>query len=462
MLDSQRQARQIWETALGQLQLQVTHPSYATWLKDTVGLSFDHHELLVGTSNAFGVEMLEQRMYSLIEAAVEKVTKESVQISFKVLSPGGSPLRVAELENGAPAHEPTSGSGQQRPGAALGAATGAPSLNQKYTFDSFVAGPHNELANAAAQAVSLQPGTVYNPLFIYSEVGLGKTHLLQAIGHRCLSNSLSVMYVTTEQFTNEYIKAVREGGAEAFRNKYRSVDILLIDDIQFLIGKEQTREGFFHTFNSLYMSNKQIVVTSDRPPQDLTLLESRMRSRLQGGLCVDISPPDFETRLAILRAKAEIARVKLSPEVAEYLAKRFTKNVRVLEGALNRAMAYSQLTQASLDLEIVSRAVVDQLAEEKPSAQTILSAVAQHYNLSPKDLADSRRDRKRASARKVAMFLLQEDGMKNPTDTGHLLGDRHRTTAIHARNKVNEQIAQGNPLSKDIAAIRKALQNVST
>ena len=461
MQDSQRQARQIWETALGQLQLQVTRASYVTWLKDTVGLSFDNHELLVGTSNTFGVEMLEQRMYSLIEAAVEKVTKESVQISFMALSPRRGAFRVAEQSNGAPDYGPTNGSGLQRPGPALGTANGASSLNQKYTFDSFVVGPRNELANAAAQAVSQQPGTVYNPLFIYSEVGLGKTHLLQAIGHRGLSDSRSVLCVTTEQFTNEYIKAIREGGAEAFRNKYRSADILLIDDIQFIIGKEQTQEGFFHTFNSLYMSNKQIVVTSDRPPQDLTLLESRMRSRLQGGLCVDISPPDFETRLAILKAKAETAQVKLSPEVAEYLAKRFTKNVRILEGALNRAVAYSQLTQAPLDLEIVSRAVVGQLTEEKPSAETILSAVAHHYNLSPKDLTDSRRDHKRTSARKVAMFLLQEDGKKNSNDTGHLLGDRHRTTAIHARNNINEQIAQGSHLSQDIAAIRKALQNVS-
>ena len=291
MTTTTQQAKQIWDAVLGDLQLQVTRPSYETWLKGTVGIAYVDGEFVVGTPNAFVAEMLEQRMYSLISQAMERVTKSSIEVSFKVTA---EDQEANGYDVGFPAATETASS--ENASADAGAnqqvaqSAGPPqvvyrpvTLNPKYLFDTFIVGKSNELAHAAAQAVGDNPGTVYNPLVMYSDVGLGKTHLLHAIGHRVMSKVLSLIYATTEEFTNEYIKAIREGRTEDFRLRYRSADVLLLDDIQFLIGKEQTQEGFFHTFNALHMSNRQIVITSDRPVSALTLLEDRVQSRLAGG-----------------------------------------------------------------------------------------------------------------------------------------------------------------------------------
>ena len=321
-----QQPNHIWKAALGELQLQVTRPSYETWLRDTTGVSFGDGEFVVGTPNAFVAEMLEQRMYSLISQVLERITTHKVDVRFQV------------MDAAAPAETEGKGSSDIGGTAASTVHQGvveAPpyrpiSPNRIYTFETFIVGKSNDLAHAAAQAVSERPGQVYNPLVLYADVGLGKTHLLHAIGHRILAQGLSLIYATTEEFTNEYIKAIREGKTEDFRQRYRNADVLLLDDIQFLIGKEQTQEGFFHTFNALHMNNKQIVITSDRPVSALSLLDDRVRSRLAGGLVADIQPPDLETRLAILNAKAQFLGLHVPKQVIEYLGERIHKNIREL------------------------------------------------------------------------------------------------------------------------------------
>ena len=308
---------------LGELQLKVTRPSYETWLRDTVGLACTNTEFVVRTPSPFVAEMLENRMYSTITQAVQRVIGSSIDVRFTVdqHSLGDSTPLLSEPSEKIPEGANDNQTPQQEPTA----------LNPKYTFDTYVVGKSNDLAHAAALAVAERPGSSYNPLLIYSGVGLGKTHLLHAIGHRAVAIGLQPTYLTTEEFTNEYIKAIRESRTDAFRVRYRSAGLLLLDDIQFLIGKEQTQEGFFHTFNALHMAGRQIVITSDRPVTELTLLENRVSSRLAGGLVVDIQPPDLETRLAILRNKADAGGHDFPSAVIEFLAERIHKNVRELE-----------------------------------------------------------------------------------------------------------------------------------
>ena len=460
---SNHHARQIWEAALGELQLKVTRPSYDTWLKDTVGHSFHEDQLVVATINTFAAEMLEQRMYSLITQAVEKVAKAPVNVRFQVMPPKGNQPDSQPAWMDPSQESQSSSDGNEGP--SFTKESWPFRLNQKYTFHSFVVGKSNELAHAAALAVAQNPGITYNPFFIYSDVGLGKTHLLHAIGHQASQKNLSFIYASTEQFTNEYIKAIREGRTEDFRNRYRSVDLLLLDDIQFIIGKEQTQEGFFHTFNTLHMNNKQIVVTSDRPAAALTLLEARIRSRLEGGLVVDIQPPDLETRLAILNAKAEQLQVHLPQDVLELLGRRIHRNIRELEGNLNRVVAFAQLTRSPISHELVQRALADVLSarhQTKASPDSIIEQVASYFSIERKTLIGRRRDKKIALARQVAMYLLREEANKPLTEIGRLLGGRDHTTVIHAFNKVNSQINTDPHLRQDIINIRETIQNLTT
>jgi chromosomal replication initiator protein len=334
------------------------------------------------------------------------------------------------------------------------------SLNPKYTFDTFVVGKSNELAHAAADAVSKKPGTVYNPLVLYSDVGLGKTHLLHAIGHRLLSNGMSLIYATTEQFTNEYIKAIRQGTTDEFRDFYRSADLLLLDDIQFLIGKEQTQEGFFHTFNALHMTNRQIVITSDRPVTSLMLLEDRIQSRLSGGLVADIQPPDLETRLAILRAKAELMSLNLEDSILELIGERTFKNIRELEGALNRVVAYSQLMDSPITPDLVRRVTTDAAdsgRSRRVSEEQVLDAVASHFGVDKESIKGRKRDKKTALARQVSMYLLKEESDLGATAIGRVLGGKDHTTVLHGCKTIENQQNVDNNLRRDIIKIRETL-----
>ena len=450
----------LWQAVLGDLQVQITRPSYETWLKDTVGLTQDDGEIMVGTPSAFVSEMLEQRMYSLISDSVERVLQRTARVRFKVMPsedmpPGGSLVSSGGYSPG----PPTNGSVAEPP-ARQPAGPRAAAINGRYTFDTFIVGKSNELAHAAAIAVSEKPGVTYNPLFIYSGVGLGKTHLLHAIGHDVQEKAASLIYATTEEFTNQYITAIRDGKTEEFRAKYRSADVLLLDDIQFIIGKEQTQEGFFHTFNALHMAGRQIVLTSDRPPTALTLLEDRIRSRLAGGLTVDIQPPDLETRLAILRAKGEATGQSFPSEVLEFLAERIHSNIRELEGCLNRLAAFAELTGTPIVLDVVKNTVADFLhpsSSRRVSDQTVVDAVCTYFSIDAQTLKGRLRDKPTALARQVAMYLLREESGLPLSAIGRILGGKDHTTVLHAHQRISSQLPTDPHLRQDIITIREAI-----
>ena len=369
---------------LGELQLCVPKPSYDTWLQGTAGGSFVDGRFTVSTPNAFVSEMLERRMYSVISQAVEKVTGEDVVLTFEA-GPGAQVS--GDPGPAAPQQDPAGHANGDTP-----ARTPNP-LNARYTFDHFVVGKSNELAHAAALAVAEEPGRRYNPLFIYSGVGLGKTHLMHAIGARLAARGIQSIYATTEDFTNEYIQSIRNGTTEAFRDRYRSAGALLLDDIQFIIGKEQTQEGFFHTFNALHLSTKQIVITSDRPASALTLLEDRIRSRLAGGIVVDIQLPDYETRLAILRTKADEAQLTFPADVLQLLAESVQSNIRELEGHLNRLAAYAELSGQPVSLDMVRRITADSHLYGRPkavSSDAVVSAVADYFAITEEAITGRR------------------------------------------------------------------------
>ena len=360
-------SRDVWRAALGELELQLPRPAFETWLKKTEGVSHDENHFVVAVPTAFAVAWLERRMYQAIHKAVEKVAQRSLDVQFQVAA--GVSIK-AEPQEGDDSESRISGTPVQTSRRDLT----RQEFNSKYTFDSFVVGGCNQLAYSAAQAVADSPGGAYNPLFLYSGVGLGKTHLLHAIGHICASQGRSVLYVTSEQFTNHFVSAIKNRTTEDFRNHYRNVQVLLMDDVQFLSGKEQTHEGFFHTFNDLHTSGRQVVITSDRPPSALALLQDRMRSRFEWGLIADIEPPGLETRMAILESKAAQLNIAMDDGIIELIAKRVQKNVRELEGSLNRIVAYMQLMNVDITYESTMQ-ILDTVVSESVRTELNLSLI---------------------------------------------------------------------------------------
>jgi chromosomal replication initiator protein len=447
-VQSSESLSQLWAAALGQLQLEIPRPNFQTWLKDTRPLRLDGDLLSVSTPSAFAAEMLERRLASVVARAVERVA--------------GRPLRVVFCVAGASVNVPLAGAAAIAvPAGRVPAAAGGfeSPLRPGLTFDSFVVGPSNRLAAAAAQKVAEEPGKVYNPLYIYSDVGLGKTHLLHAIGHRLLAKGLRVIYVSSERFTNEFIKAIREGSAEQFRERYRGADALLIDDIQFIASKEQTQEGFFHTFNELHMNGKQVVVTGDEPARK-SLLEERIQSRLEGGLVVDIQPPDYETRYAILQSKADNSGVRVAGQVLDMLARRPLNNVRELEGSLNRIVAFGQLIGSPVTLDLAHQALRSLLAQppvRSAPAASVIAAVAEQTGIDEQSLRGPRRDKKTAMARRVAMYLLREESRLPSTRVGELLGGKDHSTVLYAQKKLAAQLEADPALRQELAAIQQAI-----
>ena len=463
-----QQPGQIWDAALGELQLQVARPAFETWLRDTDGVAHRDGEFVVGTANAFVSEMLEHRMYPLIERAIAHVIGEPTAVRFQVVT------QVSTPDAGQPdVPAMAAGEGEPQPESAVlspqpaehGRPAGRPlpppaSLNSRYTFDRFVVGKSNELAHAAALAVAANPGNVYNPLVLYSDVGLGKTHLMHAIGHQAVSRGMSPVYLTTEEFTNEFIAAIKEGTTEEFRARYRGTDMLLLDDIQFLIGKEQMQEGFFHTFNALHMSNRQIVITCDRPVSALRTLEERITSRLEWGLVVDINPPDLETRIAILHAKAEQMGLDIDASALALLGERISRNIRELEGILNRAVAYSQLTKRPLDAELAQQVIEgtqENSARHQPTEQEALNAVSAHFGVGLETLRGRKRDKKTALARQVAMYILREDVQMNASAIARALGRKDHTTVLYGCKTIERQQNADAKLRRDILQVRESL-----
>ncbi len=395
--------------------------------------------------------MLERRLSSTISRVVERVARKSLDIEFHV---NGSSQPAHAIHDAEPDES-------ESPGSTDAMEHGMYRLKPGLTFETFVVGQSNLLAHAAASKVAEEPGRVYNPLYLYSDVGLGKTHLLHAIGHRLIAAGLRVIYVSSERFTNEYIKAIREGSTEQFRERYRGADALLVDDIQFIASKEQTQEGFFHTFNELHMNGKQIVVTGDEPARK-SMLEERIQSRLEGGLVVDIQPPDYETRYAILQSKAQQLTVRLSSTVLDMLARRTQANVRELEGCLNRIVAYAQLTDSPVTPELASQALRSLLSQQASAAadpNAVMAAVASQSGITAEALQGRKRDKKTAMARRMAMYLLREESRLPSTRVGEILGGKDHSTVLYAQKKFEEQLEIDPMLRQELASVRQALSS---
>ncbi len=439
-----RTPKEIWETALGELQLQVSKPNYRTWFGKTTGLSYRDNQFVIGVPNTFAAEYLEKNQLSIIEKALDGLTNRGVKVVFQVNGKkharAGSASIPLEISSRAPAYT---------------------RLNPGYLFDHFIEGTGNRLARASALSVARNPGHSYNPLFIYGGAGLGKTHLLHAIGHVAAANNINVICTSAEEFTNEFVTALREKSTEEFRNKYRSIGMLLIDDIHFIGGKGQTEESFFHTFNELHNTNRQIVITSDCPPRTMPLLEERLRSRFEWGLIVDIQPPDYRTRVAILESKAKQKDVVIGREVVEYIARQARDNVRFLEGSLNRVIALSRLLQSVPTIEVAHRALED-IRTKEPDAEAvmhtnILEAVADTFNLDKEELIGRRRDKDASLARRLAMYLIRQETNYSLAQIGKILGGRDAATVTTACKKMASEVGSNSFLKRRVNKIIKSL-----
>ncbi len=410
----------VWQKIVELLKNEMTELSYNTWIKTIEPISLKSNVLELGVLTEFIKGILESRYSELVRNAVRQVTAKNLEIRFTITSADGLPNQT-----------------EKQPYVSI--------LHPKYTFDTFVIGSGNRFAHAAALAVAEAPAKAYNPFFIYGGVGLGKTHLMHAIGHYIINRNPSqkVLYVSSEQFTNELINAIKDDKNEEFRYKYRSIDVLLIDDIQFIGGKERTQEEFFHTFNSLYEATKQIVVSCDKPPKDILTLEERLRSRFEWGLIADIQPPDVETRMAILRKKSQQESFEVPDEVMYYIADKIASNIRELEGALIKLIAYSSLTRNDISLEMAAEVLKDILSESstrKIDSAMVVEAVARYFDIFPGEFNKKKRSRDISYPRQIAMFLCRELTDLSLPKIGDVFGGRDHSTVLHGINKIEHEV----------------------
>ena len=447
---------QAWQSVLGQLQMEMPRASFDTWVRDTKPVSFQDGTLVIGVRNAYARDWLDDRLSATVSRLLVGTMNASVSVKFVV---NGNEIEQTMDESPALRSQPDSFDRTQGGDVPVYEPPVHNSkMNPRYVFDTFVVGSGNRLAHAACLAVAEKPARAYNPLFLYGGVGLGKTHLLHAIGNACQSRGLNVLYVSSEEFTNDLITAIRTHTTQAFREKYRSADVLLIDDIQFIAGKESTQEEFFHTFNTLHGQDKQIIVSSDRPPKALVTLEERLRSRFEWGLAADIQPPDLETRLAILRSKAERTGRKVSDEILESIARRVQSNIRELEGALNRILAFADLSGTSLTPNLVEVALADLLPQRSDIAPgKIIELVAKEWQTSVEALLGRDRSQKIAQPRQVAMYLLRKETDASLPQIGEVLGGRDHTTVMYAIEKIADEIETKADLRKRVVNIKQQL-----
>ncbi|MGI6036635.1 MAG: chromosomal replication initiator protein DnaA [Limnochordia bacterium] len=439
------QLKIIWDQTLNIIKQELTKPSFDTWLKDTKAVSYADNCLVVTSPNEFARDWVEARYKESLEEALHQVVGDQWQISF-VVPDEGQPMDKLPSKPPKPKEEPH-----------------AANLNPRYTFDTFVVGSSNRFAHAASLAVAEAPARAYNPLFIYGGVGLGKTHLMQAIGHYGLEHhpGIRVVYVSSETFTNDLIAAIGRKAMNEFRAKYRNADILLIDDIQFVAGKESTQEEFFHTFNSLYEANKQIVISSDRPPKEIPTLEERLRSRFEWGLTADIQVPDVETRIAILQRKAKDDGLNIDDEILSYIAEQVESNIRELEGALNKVVAYASLQGRNITINLASEALKDMLAanRKKPiDIKMIQEIVADYYGINISDMSTRKRTKAIVLPRQVAMYLSRDLTDASLPKIGEAFGGRDHSTVIHACEKVANDMAKDPAFFREIEEITEQIK----
>ena len=450
-------ARETWAAALGELQLGLTKANFDTWFKETTVVSEEDGVFCIGVPNAFAREWLESKYRGQVKAALQHIVGRTVDVRFITTPATAASSRAsAGMRPSIPAAAsaaPAPASERREPSAVL---------NARYTFSTFVVGSNNRLAHAAALSVAERPGHSYNPLFIYGGSGLGKTHLMHAIGHAVMSRHprKRVMYATSEKFTNEFINSIRGQKQEEFRDRYRRIDVLLIDDIQFIAGKEGTQDEFFHTFNAIHEEGKQIVLSSDRPPKAIASLEERLRSRFEWGLTADISQPDLETRIAILRTKAEAQGGAVPPPVIDFLAQRIVSNVRELEGALTRVVAYATLHAVPITTEMAQQMVQQILQNPRRQAlapDKIVEIVARYYQVPIEQLRGKARDKQIVLPRQVAMYLMREETEAPLLRIGEALGGRDHSTVLHGCDKIEREMADNDDFRREVSSLREML-----
>ncbi|MGI6711250.1 MAG: chromosomal replication initiator protein DnaA [Bacillota bacterium] len=444
--------KQDWKKTLEILKTELSKPSFETWLKTTKVVTRYNNTVVIAVPNEFSKDWLESRYANLIKNTLQLVTSEELELEFIL------PQQEGEINYLPKKKQESFQSNTNNSKDDLHSY-----FNAKYTFETFVVGNSNRFAHAASLAVAEAPSKAYNPLFIYGGVGLGKTHLMHAIGQYVIQNNpgMKVVYVSSEKFTNELINAIKDDKTVQFRNKYRNMDILLIDDIQFLAGKERTQEEFFHTFNALHEFNKQIIISSDRPPKEIPTLEDRLRSRFEWGLITDIQTPDLETRIAILRKKAEIENIIVPNEVMVFIANEIHSNIRELEGALTRVVAYSTLAGKEVTPDLASEVLKDILPENKPkqiSIELIQQTTAEYFKLKVDDFKTKKRTRAVAFPRQIAMYLSRELTDISLPKIGEEFGGRDHTTVLHAHDKISKERSLNPKLDKKILDLISRLQ----
>ena len=466
---------ELWQAVLGELELSMSKANFTTWFSKTFLSACEGERVVVSVPNTFTKAWLEKKYSPAILKSLQNITSSRIrEIVYKVdIKPNIIKLPAEESPKAAASDAPAVAAVSDAGSTATPRNDAAPAsfkreystdskLNPKYTFDAFVVGKGSELAHAAALAVAQNPGTKYNPLFIYGGVGLGKTHLLQAIGNEVLKRApgSKILYVTCEKFTNDFIGAIKNSRAREFKDTYRSVDVLLIDDIQFLTGKEGTQEEFFHTFNALHENNRQVVMTSDRPPKQIPALEHRLVSRFEWGMTADISSPDFETRMAILETKCRERNYDLDPETLRYIATVIQSNVRELEGALNKIIAFHQFKNTKPSLETAKNLLSSfgsGQAQKNITPKQILHAVAQYFDVSVADMLGACREKRLAFPRQIIMFLMREETNSSFPSIGHEVGNRDHTTVMHACDKIRRELETNAKLRQDLELIKQRI-----
>ncbi|NLK20576.1 MAG: chromosomal replication initiator protein DnaA [Epulopiscium sp.] len=434
-----------WPNILKILEAETSPVSFQTWFKNLKPITLNDNTLVIETLDDFSKDILKNRYTRLIQNAIAQIVHYEYEVNIVTSN------EFQQIPKSLPSREETPDPLDTQS-----------NLIPRYVFDTFVVGNSNRMAHAAALAVAEAPAKAYNPLFIYGGVGLGKTHLMHSIGHYILSQNpnAKVLYASSEKFTNELINSIKDDKNQAFRNKYRNIDVLLIDDIQFIAGKERTEEEFFHTFNTLHEDSKQIIISSDRPPKEIKTLEDRLRSRFEWGLIADIQPPDLETRIAILRKKAELERLSVPNDVILFIAKSIISNIRELEGALNRIIAYSTLANETITIELASEALKDLIGADKPkiiTTELIQEIVASYYNLKPEELRSKKRTRNVAFPRQIAMYLCRRLTDLSLPKIGEKFGGRDHTTIIHGFEKISNEIEKDSDLRQSIIELEKKI-----
>ena len=464
--------QQLWQAALGELEVMLSKAQFSTWFQQTFIISYENERVIIGVPNIFTKSWFEKRFNTIILKALRNVAGAPIKeviCKVDVIRAGGSQMASMSFRtdtmSSAPASTAMAPSFQMPETHSAPVQTTVHGLNPKYTFQNFIVGKYCELANAACLAVAAAPGEVYNPLFLYGQVGLGKTHLLQAVGHEILRRfpDKKVLFVTSEKFTNDYIQAVRSGRGKEVKDIYRSVDVLLIDDIQFLSSKEGTQEEFFHTFNALHQTQRQLVIASDRPPKAIPAIEGRLLSRLEWGMIADITTPDLETRIAILETKCKEKNIKMEYEILNCIATMVHSNIRELEGALNRIHATSQLQQGGVSLAKVKQmlsAISNNYAKKSLSPKQLIQTVTEFYSITLEDILGDCRKKELTLPRQIIMYLLREEIKCSYPLIGAELGGRDHTTAIHAYNKISKEIENSPKIKQDIDLIRQRIYNI--